>query len=327
MAHDPGLSNDTCIFMEAIPGDGGNQDPNGVWWLSPDIRLTGPVSGPDNADAGQINPVQVKFHRKPAGSNCQFPGDEGITVELWVANPSLVMSPHLPGSATRVGFLRSPLPPEGGTGTQPIDWDIPAVLPPDDPQSPGHKCLIARCYPDSGVPSGTSFFVPGDQHVAQHNLVIVTATGRGLKFKVNTLNPGRIVAPPPFIAKVKVRAVLDLRPIEFVGRTVTKRLQSQPGFTHLRTTPLPGGFRFDLMGLQSSNVVDHSHPGLAVPLQPRAIPSFEAQIGLESRHVTPLTFLADMTGVQTGEACIFHLIQTSVSGTAEGGLTLVVLKV
>jgi hypothetical protein len=101
MANDPGLAADTCIFLEAISGDGGNQNPNDVWWLSPDIALTGHTSGPENADAG-TNQITIRFHRKPAGT-CNFPGDESITVEAWVANPSLVMAPHLRGSAARVG--------------------------------------------------------------------------------------------------------------------------------------------------------------------------------------------------------------------------------
>ena len=43
MANDPGLSTDTCIFMEAVSGDGGNHNGSGIWWLSPDIDLVGPV--------------------------------------------------------------------------------------------------------------------------------------------------------------------------------------------------------------------------------------------------------------------------------------------
>src|SRR3982751_1575870 len=38
MANDPGLSGDTCIFMEAVTGDGGVHNSSGVWWLSPDIQ-------------------------------------------------------------------------------------------------------------------------------------------------------------------------------------------------------------------------------------------------------------------------------------------------
>ena len=153
MPNDPGLSTDNCIFMEAISGDGGNHNPNGVWWLSPDINLVGPTSGLDNADAGQTNPVTVSFHRKPASSNCTFPGDESLSVELWVANPSLVMSPRVSLSSARVGFIGAPVPAEGASGSQQIDWDVPAAPPPNDPQSAGHKCLIARAYPSSGTPS------------------------------------------------------------------------------------------------------------------------------------------------------------------------------
>ena len=52
MPNDPGFANDTCIFMEAISGDGGTHHPNGVWWLSPDINLVGPVSGAGWSDIG-----------------------------------------------------------------------------------------------------------------------------------------------------------------------------------------------------------------------------------------------------------------------------------
>src|SRR5438132_1120662 len=133
MPGDPGLANDTCIFMEAVPGDHGTHNAQGPWWLSGDITLTGPVSGPDTADSGQDNTIKAKFHRKPASSNCHFPGDESITVELWVANPSLVMSPRVRGSAARVGFIGSTVPADGGSGTEQTDWMAPAGLSPDNP--------------------------------------------------------------------------------------------------------------------------------------------------------------------------------------------------
>ena len=69
MLGDPGLANDTCIFMEAVSGDQGTHNAQGPWWLSADISLTGPVSGPDTADSGQVNSIKAKFHRKPASSN------------------------------------------------------------------------------------------------------------------------------------------------------------------------------------------------------------------------------------------------------------------
>lgn len=322
MPNDPGLAGDTCIFMEAIPGDGGNQNASDVWWLSPDITLTGHASGLENADGGP-NKILVRFHRKPAGA-CNFPGDESITVEAWVANPSLVMAPHAHGSAARVGFIGSPVPAEGGSQTQKIDWTPPPVSfptpPGENPQKQGPKCLVALCYPNSLTPSITKFFVPGDQHVAQHNLSVVSATYAKVTFKINTFNPSgasNLVMPG-----VKLRAVMDLAPNTFVKKTVLTRLNPLPAFQQLRATPLPLGFGFDLAGLQATQIVDNSHPtGSGLPPHP---PSFEALVQLPAT-LTQITFGVNLKGAQPGEACIFHLTQT-FKDVAQGGLTLVLLK-
>ena len=334
MANDPGLSGDSCLFMEAISGDGGVHRVIGPWWLSPDVELTGPQSGPDVADGGQVNPVTVTFHRKPDASGCHFPGDESLNVELWIAGPSLVMAPRVRGSASRVGFIGSPVPPAGGTGTQPFDFTPTAGLPAGDPLSPGPKCLVARSYPSSLIPSSSSFFVPGDPHVAQHNVVVVRCTAgasppRSLcTLKVATLNPAPPPSPPNPLRKspVKLRAVQDLRPTRFVRSTMLKRLQLVAGFQRVRTSPLPGGFRFDLSGLSASNVVDHSHSsGPSFPPPPKP-PSFEVRIELAPRLVVQIPFQADLSGAQVGDACLFHLAQFSVADVIEGGLTLAMVR-
>ncbi len=149
MPNDPGLTPDTCIYMEAITGDGGVHNGNDTWWLSPDIKLTGHSSGLDNADPGQDNSVEVRLHRKAADSGCTSPFSESVTVELWVGNPALAMTPNNPASTKNVENIGTPMPAEGATATQPIVWHPPTGLDPSNPQSPGHKCLIARCYPDS----------------------------------------------------------------------------------------------------------------------------------------------------------------------------------
>ena len=322
MANDPGLAGDTCFFMEAIPGDGGNQNPNDVWWLSPDITLAGPISGLENADAGQVNSIKIKFHRKPAGSGCVFPGDESINVEAWVANPSLVMAPRR-GSAARVGFIGSPLAPEGGNHIQQIDWTPASASHPtplfDNPQDPGSKCLVARCYPSSLTPSTSQFFVPGDQHVAQHNLCILGASTDKALLEVNTFNPANLAVLPP----VKLRAVLDLNPSAFVKKMVLTRVHALPGFQQLRTTGLPQGFSFDLTGLQASDIVDNSHTS-GPPSPPHPNPSYEAKAALTA-NLTKIKFVANLKGTQPGEVCIFHLTQT-FKEVAQGGLTLAVLK-
>src|SRR5205807_3512586 len=142
---------------------------------------------------------------------------------LWVANPSLVMSPRVRGSAARVGFIGSPVPADGGSGTEQIDWTPPAGLPADNPLAGGPKCLVARCYPDSGTPSGTSFFLPDDQHVAQRNLCVVSSTVHVVVFKVNTLSldpSSNPLQPSP----AKLLALLDLAPDHFIKKTATARL-------------------------------------------------------------------------------------------------------
>jgi hypothetical protein len=323
MAHDPGLAADTCIFMEAITHDGGNQNPENVWWLSPDITLTGPVSGLENADAGQTNSISVRFHRKAANSGCNYPGDESITVQVWVANPSLIMAPHLRGSASRVGFIGSPLPVEGATQIQGVDWIPPAGVPATNPESAGPKCLVAICYPETSAPSSTRFFVPGDQHLAQHNLCVVKTSGKSVSFKVNTFNPapGRLIGA----GNVKLQAVMDLAPSHFVKDMVLSRLQPLSAFQQLRTSALPSGFGFDLTGLSATQIIDHSQPSVT-GFPSRRIPSFEAVVRLETK-VSQLTFGVNLNGAVPGEACIYHLMQLSTTGSAEGGLTLVVLKI
>jgi hypothetical protein len=323
MANDPGLANDSCIFLEAVSGDGGVHDANEIWWLSPDIKLVGPASRVDNADAGQTNPITVTFHRKPASSNCIFPGDESVTVEVWVANPSLVMSPT--ASSSRVGFIGSPVPGEGTTATQQIDWDVPPTSHAGDPQNPGPKSLVARVYPSSGVSGTTSFFLPGDQHVAQRNLCVVSAPAKPFKFDVTTVGFGHPQLPVESIPNAKLKAVLDLHPNKFVSKTVAGRLKSIPGFQGLITDPLSGGFGFDLTNLNAIGVTDHSHPPFFPPLH-LDNPSFEASVVLQSTHVNTIRFLANLEGLPAHHACIFHLMQISLTNIVLGGLTLVIVR-
>lgn len=316
MPNDPGLAGDTCFYMEAVSGDGGTHDPAGTWWLSPDIQLTGPVSGPDNADPGQINPVVVKFHRKPANTDCNTPGDETLTVQLWVGNPSLAMAPNNQASTFSVLNIGSPAVGPGATGTQQIDWSVPSGLPPDDPQGPGHKCLIARCFPDSLAPSNSNFFLPDDPHVAQHNICIVPCPEKKLvhhqlHFKVSTLNPGREKE------RAIVRAVLDLKPTDFVRRTVLTRLKKLQGFHQIATQAPTHGFKFDLSAYSPTNVHDKSH-GVPHPI-------FQGEVTLTT-HVAHIDFIADLTGTKAGDAFIYHLTQTDTAGHPQGGLTLVLVK-
>jgi hypothetical protein len=331
MPNDPALNADKCIFMEAIQGDGGVHNNNVTWWLSPDIKLTGPVSGLDKADPDHDNTVEVQFHMKAAILNrCILPpGTESISVEFWVGNPSLAMTPDNLASTKKIDGIGSPIPADGASVTEVFVWNPPTGLDPADPQSPGHKCLIARCYPDPLIPSTTSFFVPGDPHVAQHNICIVPCGGPGAAkrpgpcgFEVATVNPDRERAQ-----MATLRAVVDLHPSRFVQKVVLERLKGTDGFKRLATRP-PQGFRFELRDFPDAQVTDNTKLGcLGLLLGGKDRRSYNAQIQFQPGQFTRFSFVADLSGAELGDAYIFHLRQIGADTRDQGGLTIVMVAV
>lgn len=322
MPNDPGLSGDTCFYMEATTGDGGAHNGSSVWWLSPDIKLTGPVSGADKADPGQSNSVEVRFHKKAANSDCVTTGDESINVELWVANPSLAIAPHNAASTAQIQFIGSVPPPDGGSQTQLIDWTPPTGLPATDPQSPGHKCLIARCYPPSLTASTDSFFVPDDPHVAQRNICIVPCGGPGAakrpglcQFQVATVNLSREKDEI-----VTLRAVADLKPSRHVQEVVTQGIRNMPGLRRL-AKKYPKGFKFELRDALKAEVSDKT--GATGALSSSAQPSYEARITLKAGQHINFNFIVDLSTSNIGDAHIFHLTQIGAKRRVQGGLTIV----
>ncbi|HKO63539.1 MAG TPA: hypothetical protein VJV03_20410 [Pyrinomonadaceae bacterium] len=324
MPNDPGLAGDTCIFMEASAGDGGVHN-SPVWWLSPDIILTGPVSGPDKADPGQVNPVSVKFHRKGAESNCIFPGSESITVELWVGNPSIAMTPNNPASAVKIAVIGSPTPLEGGTGTQIIDWVPPIGAPVTDPQSKGHKCLISRCYPDNLTPSNNSFFTPDDPHVAQRNICIVPCNAPGAARRPGPC--GSIITTvnlnSEMTESVTLKATFDLNPDKFVRETVLRSLHGFDGFRQLARR-FPRSFAFELYESPDAVINDRTKFSFLRRLfgGPRR---YEATIKLDPGQLIRFNFSADLSGGKFGDAYIFHLTQVGSDRYEQGGLTLIMV--
>lgn len=328
MSKDSGLAADTCFYMEAVAGDGGSHTSD-VWWLSPDIKLTGPVSGLDKADPGQVNPVEIRFHKKAANSNCESTGDENLVVELWVGNPALAMAPNNMQSTFNVEVIGAPLPPDGGSDVAHINWTPPSGLPAEDPQSSGHKCLIARCYPASLTPDPTNFHVPDDQHVAQHNICIVPCGGPGAAkrpgpcgFKVRTLNLNQKESE-----RVTLRAASDLRPSGFVRKVVLERLEKTPGFKRLAPRQ-PHGFKFILPDFPDAEIADRTRPGCLAGMFGLSFhPTYEARIELAPAQFIEFTFMADLSGSNFGDAHTFHLMQTGADGSSQGGLTVVMLAV
>lgn len=320
MAIDQGLAADTSTYLEAIAGDGGVHDATGVWWLSPDIQLTGSVSGPDMADPGVDNTVDVTIHSAVGPNRTLPPGTESLTIELWVANPSLVMAPNNAASTAHVDSIGMPLT---GAASQTFQFHwVPATgLPASDPQASGHKCLIARGYADPLIPSDTGFFAPDDPHVAQHNICIVPCGGPGAANRpagcglaITTVNPD--VRKPQ---KTRLRALLDPDPSPAVRRVVLQRLKYTKGFVRLSPKP-PKGFALQIVDGPKAKVTDATKGG-------KKTPAYQADLTLEPAQVTHLRLMADLSATKFGEAHIFHVTQAGADGRVQGGVTVVMLPV
>jgi hypothetical protein len=315
MATDPGLAADTSTFLEANAGDNGVHDPAGVFWLSPDIQLTGPTSGIGKADPGQANTVDVTYR---ATANGTVPsGTESLTIDLFVANPSLVMAPDNPSSTERIDSFGQQLLTPGDSRTLQFLWTPPSGVSASHPQAPGHKCLIARAYADPLTPSASNFFLPQDPHVAQHNICIVPCGGPGAATRptgcgttVTTVNPGKNVQT------ARIRATLDTDLSPTVRAIVLAHLKRVKGFQRLASKG-PRSFGFTFAGLKSGPV--------AVPklLKGRAV---QSDVVLEPGQLITFRFAADLKGGKLGEAHIFHLTHAD-GGTVLGGLTVGLLAI
>jgi hypothetical protein len=315
MANDPGLASDTMTFLQAVAGDNGVHDPGGVFWLSPDIQLTGPTSGIDKADPGAVNTVDVTVHAAATGAYAA--GAESITIDLFVANPSLVMAPDNAQSTALIDRIGMPLIAAGGSASTQFLWSPPGGAPAADPQAPGHKCLIARAYSDPLTPDPSNFFLPQDRHVAQHNICIVPCGGPGAATRpagcgtaVTTANVWRTPQ------RARIRATLDLDPSKPVREIVIARLKKVKGFQRLAARG-PKSFGFTFTGVKTRAIAPTAvTKGKAV----------ESEVLLEPRQVIAFRFAADLSGGKLGEAHIFHLTHAAEAGL-QSGLTVVVLPI
>jgi hypothetical protein len=167
--------NDASVFVEDNAGDlGGPPVPSSrPFWLSPDVDIP--------AHTGQavqgVNDVQIRVH-----SHEEPILDEKITAEVYVGNPSLVMSPTVGTKRIDPGNLI--FRPPGVAGTEPVANDAGGTLTfpwtpsasAADVDGPGHHCLVVRAFPVSVTPPSSPFDVPNEQHEAQHNIEILSTT-------------------------------------------------------------------------------------------------------------------------------------------------------
>ncbi len=305
---------DTCIYLEAATGDTGNHT-TPTSWLSPDVVVTGP-DALGRATPGVPNTINVTVHKR---NNCT-PAGQFVKIDLYVGDPQLVMTPgsgttKITNAASRPSVFVDPNTLiQSGTAI-PITWNIGST----PPEAPGHKCLIAQCYPDSDTP-GPNFSLPAEQHVAQHNICIIPCESP-CDLEVMTTNLNREEQET-----VRIRAVADIAPSKHVLAAARPLLRQVPDFKRLRTQKIPKFWLQFRKSLEVS-VADFTGEPSAKGFYGRLrVPNYTAQLAMKPKQRMKFMFMADMGAANFGEACIFHLTHIGANKQVRGGLTIITVR-
>jgi hypothetical protein len=359
---DPGLA-DTCIYMEAVAGDNGVHQPwpPSAFWLSPDILLNNaPLAGPGGgafpAPAYQAavgaNAIGVRVH---SDLNCK-PSSTDIEVHLYAGNPSLAMIPPPDPSTVEIasGIIDTTVNPLNPAGfvLQLSDWTPSTNA--ANPDGPGHKCLIARAFPDNESPDSSNFHLPLDAHVVQHNICIQPCSqnapppGQGgaggpdpkkelgpnpntgmWDFPFHTVNPD-----PRNRAVVTVRAQPVLKPNRRMVDAAVPALRASRAFKRPAPYP-PRRFRLSVAELRDVKPTDRSRSILGslarvLPFPfpfpfPVPAPRYDIQFPLGPHQRAIVTVHADLRGTKVGDAHFINVAH-SQNNRGIGGATLVLVR-
>jgi hypothetical protein len=326
----PGDTQDALFMEDGSP-----------WWESPDIGIGSLAGGVANEGT---NTVHVRVH-----TNGEPFTPSTARTQVWVGNPSLVMTPT--AGTVAVGTFtvtQAEFTAGGGTVEKTLPWLVTAdPSNPSGPDQPGHRCVIARVFP-FGTPVPTDFAVPTDQHEAQRNISIVAADDAGApgggagggmagapggkpmgpgedglwEFWVDTTMPLTLKRSPVTIAAGPTQKVSD-ETLELIA----KSLEGQP-FDGLAEPTRKFMLDFDL-------------PKERLPLDPEGCPwrpkvgevTFDERrlqttvpVWLEPEQIARFALKADLNDTPPGQVQVFHLEQTGDDGNPQGGLTVVFYK-
>jgi hypothetical protein len=321
MPTDPGLSADNCIFLEAVPGDNGNHTA-AQWWLSSDLIVVGSPSG---RVAVGPNTIQVTARRK---ASCLLTnGTDNVTVEAYVCLPGPVINPVPDGSQARSLGIQT-VAITAGT-SQAVNFTLNATSVAAQPEGFGHKCLIARCYPDDLNPDvGNVEHLPQDQHYAQHNICIIECGAPGAArrpgpcgFEAATANTNNKEAQ-----NVTLHFSADLQPSKTVLDALLPRLKQMPSFKRLATIA-PAKVDMQLPDFPDVKLEQERVGCLGRLFGKKPPPAVAAHIRLKPAQMTRFSIAADLSKSSFGDAHIFHLTQVGPDARVQGGLTLAMIVV
>jgi hypothetical protein len=340
---------DSNVFVDDVTAHHGNATAGEVWWLSPDIEITGPT--PNILTRNATNQVVVRGRSTTAAN---------IKVEAYIGNPSLAMGPgtntvRIP--LTNASHTMACPGPTGATwsfGFNP-DGGASGAPSPSDPalgvDVPGgrHRCMVVCAYPFGVTPTSGTFTPWAEQHEGQHNIDVQFAGESGsMEGDAGTMknpagfNPdnGMIEAPIETISlrdegteKVRILVAFDPNPRGEVFRAAWPLVAEDKRFKTFGDSPPKVGIEFekaDARVLQRDEAFtrferDLRRERFTLFRRKRALLQAEAELEPDTKYRLKLQI--DPRDVAPHQPLVFHLKQIGEDGSEQGGLTQVITLV
>jgi hypothetical protein len=342
--------NDVTVFVEDKSGDLGAPGGN-PFWISPDVDI--PAHSGQAVQGANTIRVRVHSHEEPIL-------EEKFIAEVYVGNPSLVMSPVSGTIRIDPGNLR--FRPPGVAGSEPVatqaggttSFSWTPTSSPANIDGPGHRCLVVRAFPETVTPPSSPFDIANEQHEAMHNMEILTTTtapgegaGGGDAGKDGAGTPkdprrhdertgmwwqlldtlaagkrGKRYVAVAFDPKPDRQLVAGLR--KAFGRINFNGFSSDP----------PAAVAIDALGTPGGPIEVPALPkgrgfagksGLGTGLFTRERMLAAARVELGPRKVSKLAVGFDHSHLGASQAVMLHVVQWGQDGTPEGGFTIVAL--
>jgi hypothetical protein len=338
--------NDVTVFVEDNTGDLGGPPTGGKpFWLSPDIDI--PAHSGQAVQGSNDVQIRVHTHEEPII-------EEKVTAEVYVGNPSLVMSPSM--NTKRIDPGNLVFRPPNVAGTEPVANDAGATLTfPWTPSSsgaavdgPGHRCLVLRAFPVSVTPPGSPFDVPNEQHEAQHNIeILTTTTAKSMMSSGGAGVPGdprkRDKDTGLWWEKLDTMAAtrrgtrhvvvaFDPEPSQVIVDTVRRAQKGQrfrgfakegPAEISLEAVKARGARVSPAQLVKDRAFATAAGVGRGLFGRKRMLTALSLDLG--PRTVSGVLMRFDHSNLQKRTALVMHVVQWDAQGKPEGGMTVIAL--
>ncbi len=311
-----------CIIADTWP------KPSSYGYASPNVYMTttgDPSSAPIGANTTEVEATWTSGCSIPDSNEAGF----GIVFDLYIADPGI--GAWVPGSAgitelsNAGGQLFPGISANGVLTSTSVKWNTSATsgfteLP--------HACLLLRVYPSTatGATGDLQPYVTSDQHYAQRNISVGATDGSG-KFQLPLRNG--IVFRDPLVTSI--HAIPVPAPARLTLDAIRPSLELTRGFKQIATDRLPIP-RLDVTAFDSPHKVL-----LQRPENFRLIQDVEATVakagGTSARVALPPNFFSkfvfsvDLSATAAGDACIYQVTQTTITGEPYGGVIIGVVRV